>query len=76
MKFTTTKEFGELIRNKRKLLGYTQVYVASVSGLSVSFISDLERGKKTIELGKAIFLANLMGLDCVLNDRNEKNEDV
>jgi len=72
MKITTTKEFGEIIRNKRKLLGYTQVYVASVSGLSVSFISDLERGKKTIELGKAIFLANLMGLDCALNDRGGK----
>lgn len=72
MKFTTTKEFGEIIRSKRKLLGYTQAYVASVSGLSVTFISDLERGKKTIELGKAIFLANLMGLDCVLSDRSGK----
>lgn len=72
MKFTTTKEFGEIIKSKRKLLGYTQAYVASVSGLSVTFISDLERGKKTIELGKAIFLANLMGLDCVLSDRSGK----
>ena len=70
MKISTVKEFGEIIRNKRKSLGYTQAYVASVSGLSISFISDLERGKQTIELGKAMLLANLLGMDVLLNDRS------
>mgnify|MGYP006873167840 CR=1 FL=1 len=35
-----------------------------------SFISDLENGKSTAELGKAIYLANLLGLDCSLTARN------
>ncbi|MCQ2362573.1 MAG: helix-turn-helix domain-containing protein [Acidaminococcaceae bacterium] len=72
MKISTVKEFGEIIRNKRKSLGYTQAYVASVSGLSISFISDLERGKQTIELGKAMLLASLLGMDVLLNDRGNK----
>ena len=40
------------------------------SGFSVSFISDLENGKTTAELGKAIYLANLLGLDCYLTPRS------
>jgi len=71
MIFTDAKEFGEIIRKKRKELNYTQGYISEMSGLSVSFISDLERGKSTIELGKAVFLANLLGLDCSLENRGK-----
>ena len=69
MNITTAKEFGEAIRTRRKELGYTQGYLSDFSGLSVSFISDLERGKKTIELEKAIYLANILGMDCCLAKR-------
>lgn len=48
-----------------------QGYISAMSGLSISFISDLERGKSTIELGKAVFLANLLGLDCSLEARGK-----
>jgi len=71
MKFTDAKEFGQIIRKKRKELNYTQSYISDMSGLSVSFISDLERGKSTIELGKAVFLANLLGLDCFVEARGK-----
>mgnify|MGYP004672097077 CR=1 FL=1 len=62
MKITDAKSYGEAIRNRRKELGYTQAYLAEFTGFSVSFISDLERGKATAEIGKAIYLANLLGL--------------
>ena len=71
MKINDSSDFGEAIRLQRKKLGYTQGDVARATGLSVSFISDLERGKATIELGKAIFLANVVGLDCDLRGRGE-----
>ena len=48
---------------------YTQGFLSEFSGLSVSFISDLENGKKTAELEKAIYLANLLGLDLCLEGR-------
>ena len=67
-----TASFGEAIRQRRKVLHYTQAYVAEVTGFSVSFISDMERGKATAELGKALSLANLLGLDCELKARGEK----
>ena len=65
------KAFGESLRKQRKKLGYTQALLAEFSGFSVSFISDLENGKPTAELGKAIYLANLLGLDCMLKPRGE-----
>lgn len=47
-----------------------EAFLSEFSGFSVSFISDLENGKSTAELGKAIFLANLLGLDCSLTPRS------
>ena len=69
MKINTTTMFGSAIKKRRKKLCYTQKYISEVSGMSTSFISDLENGKTTTELGKAIYLANLLGLDIELNER-------
>ena len=64
-----SEEFGKALRQRRKELGYTQAFLSEFSGFSVTFISDLENGKSTAELGKAIYLANLLGLDCSLTPR-------
>lgn len=69
---TDASAFGQAIRQRRKELGYTQAFLSEFSGFSVSFISDLENGKSTAELGKAIYLANLLGLDCILRSRSER----
>lgn len=69
MKINNTKAFGEMIKKQRKQLGYTQKYICEVSGISASYISDLENGKATAELGKAIYLANLLGVDIFLVER-------
>ena len=66
---TDAASFGQTLRKRRQELGYTQAYISECSGFSVSFISDLENGKSTAELGKAIALANLLGLDCRLTPR-------
>ena len=69
MRIINAESFGKAIRARRKELHYTQGFLAEFSGLSVSFISDRENGKKTIELEKAIYLANLLGLDLILKGR-------
>lgn len=69
MKITDAKSFGEEIRRRRKELQYTQADLAQFSGFSVSFISDLERGKATAELGKALYMANILGMDVCLTKR-------
>ena len=66
---TDAKSFGEAVRKRRKQLGYTQAYISEFTGMSVSFLSDLENGKPTIELEKAIRIANLLGLDVSLSER-------
>ena len=63
------KDFGAALRRRHRELGYTQLFLSEFSGLSVTFISDLENGKSTAELGKAITLANILGLDCTLTPR-------
>ena len=69
MKVFDANTFGEVIKRQRKKMGYTQKYICEVSGISASYISDLENGKATIELGKAIKLANLLGIDVELTER-------
>lgn len=69
MKITCAEDFGKAIKIQRKNRGYTQSYLAEVTGYSTSFISDLENGKTTAELGKALFLANLLGIDVWMNER-------
>lgn len=56
-------ELGILLRQRRKALGYTQVQVADLCGTGTRFISDLESGKATIEMGKALMIASTLGID-------------
>ncbi len=69
MIITDAKAFGEALRARRKEKQYTQAFLAEFTGYSVSFISDLENGKPTAELGKAMDLANILGLDVHLTAR-------
>lgn len=69
MKIHNSSDFGIALKKRRKELGYTQRYLSEFTGFSISFISDLENGKKTAELGKAIYLANLLGLDVEMISR-------
>lgn len=72
MVISDSKMFGEVLKKRRKELGYTQRYISEFTGFSISFISDLENGKSTAELGKAIYLASMLGLDIVINARGSK----
>ncbi|MGN0364018.1 MAG: helix-turn-helix domain-containing protein [Bilifractor sp.] len=72
MKITDAKSFGEALRRRRKELGYTQSYIADFTGLSVSFLSDLENGKKTVQLEKAIRVAMLLGMDLNMEARGAR----
>ena len=69
MKIINTESIGKVIRERRKALGYTQGFIADFTGLSVSFISDVERGKSTAEIGKIIMLINTLGLDLMVESR-------
>ncbi len=69
MKITDSKILGQEIRARRKELGYTQAYLSEATGFSVTFISDVERGKPTAEIEKTIRLINILGLDLLVEKR-------
>lgn len=66
----TTELFGERVKQRRKELGMNQADLALVSGTGVRFISDLENGKETCELGKALKVLANLGIDLTFQPRN------
>ena len=65
----STKELGELLRKKRKDQGLTQAQVAEHCGLSPRFISEVERGKTSAEIGKVLYLLETLGVDLIVDTR-------
>ena len=58
----TTDELGRIIRAARRAQGLRQDQLAGAAGVGVRFLSELERGKATARVGKA--LAVLAALGC------------
>ena len=53
---------GEAIRQQRRRLKVTQRDLAMASGSGLRFIVDLEKGKPTCQLGKALEIVRVLGL--------------
>jgi y4mF family transcriptional regulator len=62
----TTQQIGRLIRGTRKKLGVTQKALALTSGTGLRFVIELERGKETCEIGKALTILNTLGIKIAL----------
>jgi HTH-type transcriptional regulator / antitoxin HipB len=57
---------GKLIRDTRKHLGVTQRNLALTSGTGLRFVIDLEKGKETCEIGKALTVLQTLGIKMIL----------
>ena len=55
-------EFGRAVRDRRRALGLTQEELATRCGVGKRFIVDLEAGKPTSQLGKALTAASEVGI--------------
>ena len=67
-------DLGNLIRAHRKAQSATQAEFAALCGVGVRFISDLENGKPTIQLSKALHVLRCLGLDVAIHPRGwQKN---
>lgn len=65
MKYTP-HDIGRLIRETRKRLGVTQKALALTSGTGLRFVIDLEKGKHTCEIGKALTVLQTLGIRITL----------
>jgi HTH-type transcriptional regulator / antitoxin HipB len=56
-----TKRIGKLVRKSRKEQGLTQAEAAGYLNVGIRFLSDLENGKPTVQLEKAIHVLEGLG---------------
>lgn len=66
---TTTQDIGEAVRNARKKQGATQAEFASLCGVGVRFMSELENGKPTAQVGKLLQVLKCLGLEVSIHPR-------
>jgi HTH-type transcriptional regulator / antitoxin HipB len=62
MRIKNVEQFGNVIRNRRKRLKITQKELAMTCGTGLRFIVDLEKGKSTCQIGKALQVPQALGL--------------
>lgn len=58
----TPKTIGELVKTTRKSMGVTQKDLAMTSGTGLRFIIELEQGKSTCQIGKALTVLQTLGI--------------
>ncbi|CAH2790916.1 MAG: Glycosyltransferase [uncultured Paraburkholderia sp.] len=57
-----TSELGEIVRAARLAQGLTRDILAIASGLSPKFITHIEAGKETAQIGKVLYLLGELGI--------------
>ena len=62
MNLKDSKDFGKAVSLYRKHKGATQVQLAAAANTGVRFIGDLENGKPTVQLEKALRVAGILGM--------------
>jgi y4mF family transcriptional regulator len=70
----TPAQIGELIRDTRRSLDVTQKDLALTSGTGLRFIIDLEKGKETCEIGKALRVLQTLGIKMKLTPPTASKE--
>ncbi len=66
----TVEHLGLLVKKHRKLAGLNQTDLAMVSGTATRFISNLENGKQSCEIGKVMAVCQSLGLELVPISKN------
>lgn len=72
--FFGAKELGQAIKSVRKMRGMTQWDLAMVTNTSTKFISQVENGKETTQLGKILLLIRVLDMGTQLIDLREEYE--
>ena len=65
----TSEDVGRLMRAHRRAKGLSLERVAGLSNVGVRFLSEVERGKPTAEMGKVLRVLLTLGLDVHVRSR-------
>lgn len=67
VKVSSAKEIGALARQTRKAQQIDQATAGSLAGSGLTFVSQFENGKPTVQLEKALQLLESLGLHVYLD---------
>lgn len=73
-KAATAADIGTAVRKKRREDGLTLADAAALCGVGYRFMSDLENGKATVQVGKVLQVLTALGLDVTIEARKWPNE--
>jgi HTH-type transcriptional regulator/antitoxin HipB len=62
MRLASATEFGKLVRHARKKAKLTQADLAAATGVGERFIRELEKGKPSCQLEKALLVMLMLGI--------------
>jgi len=71
---STPSDIGLAIRRARKEMGLRQDELAAAAGVGLRFLVELERGKPTVQLDRALRVLQAIGLDLQIVDRGSTSE--
>ena len=74
MTIESANDFGALIKKVRNAQKMTQSELAGACGVGLRFIVDLEKGKPTCEIEKALMVANMLGIKLIAQEPPNLNE--
>lgn len=66
----TPEIIGQTIRNARRAQGMRQDQLAAVAGVGIRFLVELEAGKPTAQIGKALDVLAALGCSVTISDPN------
>lgn len=66
----SSTDLGEVIRTERRRQGMTQAELAGLADVGVTFLSQLENGKGSAELGKVLQVLTMLGIDVLVEPRS------
>ena len=69
MQVFTAFDIGTVIRMRRRELGLAQVELADRVGVGITYVSNLENGKETAEIGKALHILSMLGMNLYVEVR-------
>lgn len=65
-----TKDLANIIKKKRKEQKLTQSQLAGLSNVGVRFIVDLEAAKETCQVGKVLYILDMLGIRLKIDKEN------
>ena len=70
-----SEDLGKIIRDARKAQALTQADLAAISSTNRRFISEIEHGKATCQIGKILSVLSSLGVALHGLSKWKKNDD-